>query len=148
MIQFYYPTGQKHFAMGVGPSPNPHSEWSHERGTVGKLMALCDRQVPFYNLYETEPERWSRRDARQQAQAWMDWEQANVIDTPTLLMLGTKVCDAFGVRMPKWLQVYRLQGNIAGMAVPHPSGLNRWWNDPRNEAMAAVALREAARGKR
>jgi hypothetical protein len=33
------------------------------------------------------------------------------------------------------------------IAFPHPSGLNRWWNDPVNEEAARMMLRRLANGE-
>lgn len=52
-----------------------------------------------------------------------------------VLLLG-KAADAFGVEeWFKWAAIDLLGGSVC--AVPHPSGVNRWWNEPSNMAVAA-----------
>lgn len=48
----------------------------------------------------------------------------------TLVFMGKRVALAFG-----WRGEYLEWGTLNGREVvtmPHPSGVNRWWNDPRN----------------
>jgi hypothetical protein len=125
--------------LAVGPSPNPHThEWSYEHGTTKRLATICGKRVPFANLFEFEPPKWDRKAAKIAADNWQ-WE--NDHRGLLVLMLGTKVCDAFGVKQPHWLTIYELNGDNQGMAVPHPSGLNRWWNDDTNIRAAKYMLR-------
>lgn len=46
------------------------------------------------------------------------------------VLLGTRVCRTFGVE-PEWFEVVDLAGltEATFCAIPHPSGLNRYWND-------------------
>lgn len=56
------------------------------------------------------------------------------------LFLGKRVARAFGIRSPDYFRIYGVRG--ARVAVfPHPSGVNRFWNDPRNERVAMLFIR-------
>jgi len=61
-----------------------------------------------------------------------------------VLLMGRKVERAFGWHM-NYLQPNTWQGHIV-MLFPHPSGVNRWWNDPDNVEHAAAMLKWAVRG--
>jgi hypothetical protein len=56
-----------------------------------------------------------------------------------LVLLGGNVCRAFGLRLAPLERTVR-RGRL-WLHVPHPSGVNRWWNDPENERAAEAALR-------
>jgi hypothetical protein len=55
-----------------------------------------------------------------------------------LVLLGKKVCDAFKVRFDPYS---RSSGNSV-LILPHPSGLNRMWQDPRSFNLAIDAMIE------
>ncbi len=61
-----------------------------------------------------------------------------------VILLGQGVARAFGVRAPPltWRRVGRREFAV----VPHPSGVNRWWNDPKNVRRAKRFLRILAGG--
>jgi uracil-DNA glycosylase len=74
------------------------------------------------------------------------------------ILAGWRVASAFGVRpcghWPRELEwcgdwAHSLDGSGAGAGsfavLPHPSGVNLWWNDPANVERARRFLREAAR---
>ena len=56
------------------------------------------------------------------------------------MLLGRAVAAAFGVRAD-YLQARAHDVFEEVVVVPHPSGLNRWWNDPNNERMARRKLK-------
>ena len=60
-----------------------------------------------------------------------------------VVLVGLAVAKAFGLDEPPLLSWTVHRGmNVA--VVPHPSGVNRWWNEPTNVAMAKAFLRELA----
>lgn len=63
-----------------------------------------------------------------------------------LLLVGLRVADAFDVSVP-YLRWETLVGDPdRRVAVfPHPSGVNRWWNEPKNEIRARRFLRRLAK---
>jgi len=74
-----------------------------------------------------------------------------------LVLVGRRVARAFGVSNAylRWTQVSQRQTadgrttsevlHRRAVVIPHPSGVNRWWNDPKNEARARRFLRGLAR---
>jgi uracil-DNA glycosylase len=74
----------------------------------------------------------------------------------SVILVGLNVARAFRVGSEKpltWFRcavVHDLPGGVARFVgfraaiIPHPSGINRWWNEPANELAAAEFLREAA----
>lgn len=50
--------------------------------------------------------------------------------TDTVVFLGRRVAAAFGVKS-KYFEWTKVRGKRAAV-FPHPSGINRWWNDADN----------------
>lgn len=63
-----------------------------------------------------------------------------------ILMMGRKVRRAMGCNGDweylRWFPFWKHQAVV----FPHPSGVNRWWNDPMNEHNAQVFLERLLRG--
>lgn len=60
-----------------------------------------------------------------------------------VVLLGHRTALAFGLRSA-YLQRHRVScANV--VVLPHPSGINRWWNEPENVRRASSFLRRAAR---
>lgn len=60
------------------------------------------------------------------------------------VLAGKRVAVALGVRAA-YFQRVEFAGSWA-VVVPHPSGVNRWWNDGQNLGRAKRFLRRLARG--
>lgn len=60
-----------------------------------------------------------------------------------VLLVGRLVARAFGEGGRPWFEWFDLRG-VRATVVPHPSGLNRWWNDPVNVERAGEFMREVA----
>jgi hypothetical protein len=60
----------------------------------------------------------------------------------SVILLGRRVADVFSlVRKPPLSEIVRNAGvGPLILLLPHPSGLNRWYNDPANETAARDAL--------
>lgn len=60
-----------------------------------------------------------------------------------LLLAGKRVAGAFGIRRVDYLDEAHYVGvtGLPAVVVPHPSGVNRWWNDPANRERLACYLR-------
>lgn len=56
-----------------------------------------------------------------------------------ILLMGKRVAKAFGVHSYEYLAWFVLDGHHC-MIFPHPSGINLWWNDPKNVAAASGVL--------
>jgi len=59
----------------------------------------------------------------------------------TVVLFGSKVCSAFGVRFEPFTR--RAQGDCGLVILPHPSGLSRGWNAPGSFERAREVLRAA-----
>jgi hypothetical protein len=71
-------------------------------------------------------DRFPRAAARQAALALLPALQGR-----RAVLLGGRVAAAFGLPRAPLLVWQPLAGGEVAVA-PHPSGINRWWNDPRN----------------
>jgi len=133
-------------AAVIGESPNGDpSQWSYDNGSAMRMKKVCGRELPWFNLFATEPEKWDRREARVVATRFC-LELQEKEKSWTLLLLGVKVCHAFGVERPEWLEWYRSMLWGPMIAVPHPSGLNRWWNDGERTRTARQLLSAVSAG--
>lgn len=69
-----------------------------------------------------------------------------------IIVLGRKVADAFGLNVPPFTYCRALPGMAplpgtgAFVVLPHPSGRNSTWGDPRSFARARKVLAEALPG--
>ncbi len=65
------------------------------------------------------------------------------IEGRTTFLLGKRVAQAFGFRpAARFLSDYSSPaGKWRIMIVPHPSGINTWWNDPANVRRAKKEVR-------
>jgi chorismate mutase len=61
-----------------------------------------------------------------------------------LVLVGKRVAAAFGVRDPMLMEWFRRRGCWMAV-VPHPSGVNLWYNDPKNAEAAANFVLGAAK---
>lgn len=86
----------------------------------------------------TKGSAWDARRAREAAEAL-----AAVVEPDRLLvMLGHRVASAFRLD-GRYLDVR--PGSFPSVVFPHPSAVNRWWNDPRNVERARRFLAACSR---
>lgn len=85
---------------------------------------------------------WNRR-AAEEAGPWARW----CLDPSEelVIVLGSEVWRALGLPKdhPSVLPVGMGSSPTEWRWLPHPSGRNRWYNDPDNRLVAAMLLREA-----
>jgi len=80
--------------------------------------------------------KWGMRAARVEAAKLEDLQHLE-----TIVMLGTKVKTAFGLNnLPFFRAVQILEHTY--VSLPHPSGLNRLWNDPLARYQARDVLKQ------
>jgi len=67
-------------------------------------------------------------------------KMVNRLKGERVVFFGRKPAKAFGLyhEFLKWFEGPAFTAAI----VPHPSGLNRWWNDPKNKKKAKKFLRQ------
>jgi hypothetical protein len=72
-------------------------------------------------------------------------DAADELSGRTVVFVGRRVAQAFGCKSDwfRWDRVFFKDGSEFRFAViPHPSGRNRWWNDPKNVDQAEKFLRD------
>ena len=62
----------------------------------------------------------------------------------TVILLGKRVADAFGLKTVPYFQGVTLS-EARVYVMPHPSGVSRWWNDPANVKQAEEFMRGIVR---
>lgn len=84
-------------------------------------------------------------EARVAADAFL--EVIEIVQPEAILLAGRRVAAAFRHHMhhrgTDYFEHLELEGREARV-VPHPSGVNRWWNDPANRERARKFLAELA----
>jgi hypothetical protein len=61
----------------------------------------------------------------------------------TIVLLGSKVCAAFGAEFAPFQTIERIPGLPRLVVLPHPSGINRMWSQPGSLDRARETLRAA-----
>lgn len=93
---------------------------------VGLPRADFLRRVEAVNLLPAWPGRFGRGDLFPAASA-ADAARMLQVASRRVLLAGSGVAAAFGLRVPPWLSRASLgRGEEAAWAVPHPSGVVRW----------------------
>jgi len=105
--------------------------WKMLESRTGATKADYLRAFHRYNLGKER--RFHSENAREY---WQEIEQDLYDNFDTIVLLGAAVRKAAGVILP---QLYVSRSLIA---IPHPSGLNRWYNDPLNKSMVELILEE------
>ena len=95
------------------------------------------RYVTWVNVLDTFPGKGGKGDTFPQPQARR--RAARMPLTPVTLVLGQQVAHAFRLA-PIYFQWQDLRGRRVAV-IPHPSGINRWDNDPVNVTQAQRFLR-------
>lgn len=139
---------QPYRAMIVGEAPSPDRDVEQPlcpHTTSGRRLAeiLPGEYEADYlrrNLleYRVRPGKWAvwhrRRAAASAGRMLYEWNAP-----PIAILLGRQVAEAFGLDYvplkATWLGFLRV------LIIPHPSGLNRWWNDQGNARRARRFLR-------
>lgn len=97
------------------------------------------------NLLERPPARQGKGHAFPWREAAPAAERVLARTRGPLIVAGKRAARAFGLSDPQYLRWTRVGGRRVAV-IPHPSGINRWWNDPANRGAAEAFLRGAARG--
>jgi uracil-DNA glycosylase len=139
--------------VGQAPGPSRAGEREPLSGRVGRRLArllglteaewLRHRRV---NLLARWPGKKARKGDAFDVTAGAAHADHLLVEAHRFVLLGGLVTQCFGI--PKWvpLKIWRLDyANTVGhrqfFCLPHPSGVNRWWNDKRNVRKAERALR-------
>jgi hypothetical protein len=105
--------------------------WQMLKARTGATQTDYLRTFHRYNL-GTE-RNWRIERARQR---WDDIADELEDNFDTIVLLGAAVREATGLRLPP------IMFSRSVVTIPHPSGLNRWYNSDRNRQMIEIALEE------
>ena len=134
-------------ATFIGRSPDKHGAKKYDTAGGKRLAAMLagGNLLAWRDLFpKTEPYPWDKRAASRAA--WR-MARARLDDSEPWVLLGGKVCEAFAVPND-WLGWYRSPEHRHPMiAFPHPSPLNRFWNEPRLVQQAQELLLDLAAGR-
>lgn len=124
--------------LALWPSPlgcAGHRLWQMLRDRCQVTRSEYCRAFERVNLVTGD---WDRNEARCAAEARVEmWRNRRVI------LLGSAVRSAF--RLPPLLVEPVLSRGVYFRQLPHPSGRCRWYNDPKNRAIAGMVLEEEMR---
>lgn len=93
------------------------------------------RKTERFNLFYEPQFAWSRWKAEGEAELLVP-----KFVNRQVILLGSKVAEAFKVRGPnyEWMEPFPINAAVA--LVPHPSGRNRLWNSTEERATARAFL--------
>lgn len=131
----------------IGEAPGKNGDPSKPcEGRIGARLAACagityEEYLTLFdriNLLDEQPQdapkgmAFNVKQAGKIARAM----EPTLEERPLVLLLGKRVAGAFGFTGAEYFQMTTL-GRIAAQTpfyiVPHPSGVNRWWNELGNE---------------
>lgn len=131
----------------VGEQPNRADEQNPLGGRAGRFLADLGRlseqswlTLDRRNLIEEWTERWDRARARATAERFLAENPAR------LLLCGRRVATAFDLADWPLCSTGPHPAGPRVLLLPHPSGRNRWWNEPENRARAGEHLAWFLRG--
>lgn len=124
------------------------------RGRSGeRLAALAGtdldgllRAVDAANLLGEWPGKQGKGDAFPMAAARAAAGVLDVSGRPLVVAVGKRVAAAMGLRRPEYFAPAAWRG-VPLVVVPHPSGVNRWWNDPVNVGKMHAFMRSLLIGE-
>ena len=132
----------------IGPSPGKRGTGPDGPlgGAVGRKLAdMCGLSYPEYlnafrriNLLDDWPGKQGKGDAFFLEKARRATKTIS-IDCTMTVFLGTNAAWAFGLSLT-WMRWVEFRGGLVA-ALPHPSGINLWYNDPENRERASRFMR-------
>lgn len=142
--------------IGENPGKQTHPElplfpWP-ERSSAGRLLEMSGMTGGQYlgglyrrNLCDTKG-KWERDLAEKRARVMI----TVLFDMPKdlrVVLCGKRVAKAFGYRDYEFWRPGVLESRQRYVVIPHPSGLNRLYNDRENRARTRAVMRWAAIGE-
>ena len=137
----------KPLIVGEAPSKNEATPRPIE-GCVGKRLAACcnmplacfldhfDR-VNLLSVRQDTKEKGFEFDLRS-AKVAAEVMKQNFKEGQVVLFLGRRVAEVFGVHNHYF--ALNIVGEAQVYIIPHPSGVNRWWNEDANKDRAFVFM--------
>ena len=123
-----------HPRMALWPDPPGcagHRLWQLTAARTGASAMDYARAFHRYNLVQRGD--FSRNAARDR---WHLIEPELLSEFDTLVLLGVEVSQAIGLDIPL------LTITPSMILLPHPSGRNRWYNDPVNRTVVEILMEE------
>jgi len=149
MGSWYNGLVKKMLIMGQAPSKcgEGESPFSTNRHGSGRRLVLLLGTTPerfrdlfdLVNLIKHWPGKQGKGDAFPLAEAKIAADQMRFDGRPAVLLAGRGVAAAFGQRGRPYLEWFELRG-VPAAVLPHPSGINRWWNDAENCVAASLFM--------
>lgn len=133
----------------IGQAPGPSGIDDPLGGACGRRLSnLLGHDVSRFarrvNLLKKFPGKQGKGDAFPMDEARASAARFEFADDECCgLLVGKRVAAAFGLRADYFMWCIRPDGRVV-CAVPHPSGINRWWNDSSNMDRARQFFRELA----
>lgn len=134
-------------AMGkillIGQAPNrTGNPKAILEGRLGRKIAdLCgitfDEYVELFdriNILDCWPGKSGKGDVFPKAEAARQAMRIKIHERDCVVMLGQGVARSFGIKA-EFLR-WTFLGSTRVLILPHPSGINRWYNDPQNTRKA------------
>lgn len=124
-----------------------HSPSSGYEPFFGRVSSSSSRRLD--SLYHDWPDQavganvWWRPEDRDLPDKSHLNEVLKETQCKVVVALGHVVARHIGIETPRLLGVYDIGVHINVLVFPHPSGVNRFWNDYNNRVRAADALKEA-----
>jgi hypothetical protein len=126
--------------------------WPQEHYTGGTAYTVLTTYFETWNLIDrdTGTEPWDRRAASRSWQQFLERRLASRNLPGVVVVFGRRAAEAVGARDRPYYEW--LDGQLYDSVIlPHPSGLNRLWNDPVTGARVrehlAIALGKAGIGR-
>jgi uracil-DNA glycosylase len=137
----------KPLIIGEAPSKNEATERPIE-GRIAKRLAKCAglSLEEFLEHFDRVNLLHVRQDTKDKGFLFdlpaAKVEATRIVTTikphQVVILLGGRVAEAFGIHHEYFVEVPLGEG--FAYIVPHPSGVNRWWNSPYNVRNASVFM--------
>lgn len=125
--------------LGERPShggPHPRITESSTTRQLDRICANWRHSFETLNVWPFADRELDKLDVN----ALIDRDRYDVI-----VALGFTVSQELGLsHRSTWLSWHERDG-VSILRLPHPSGVNRWWNDPVHRTYASLALAQAIR---
>jgi uracil-DNA glycosylase len=137
-------------ARDFDPLALPFSSPGTERNLERLLGKDWRHRYNVMNMLQTEQPSSGKgssfdMDSAKMAFSWM--VNAGIFNDVKVLLCGQRVAEAFGLKGIDYFEVVQVPSAKAGMMIPHPTGINQWWNDGQTVAFYGSHVRSFAEEK-
>jgi uracil-DNA glycosylase len=134
--------GQAPSKSGDGNKPFSESKRSAKRLAV--LLGISSKELGerfcLVNVFDRWPGKAGKGDAFPVSKARKIVAKMRFEESDLVFLAGKNVAKAFGFSRAEYFEELSLDGARA-FVIPHPSGINRWWNDAENTKKASIFMR-------